>query len=133
MLPNPGVKALNETLLTTVRLQRHYGARIIVSTQEPTLFTDLIALCSVTVIHRFSSPKWFAAIQRRIPMNADEHHMVIRAIESLKTGSALVYSPNAKLGRRDDGMLVKGTGKLMKFRIRKRATSDGRQSVLAVQ
>lgn len=41
-------------------------------------------------------------------MNADEHHIVIRAIESLKTGSALVYSLNAILGKRDDGMLVKG-------------------------
>ena len=132
MLPNPGAKALNETLLTTIRLQRHYGARIIVSTQEPTLLTDLIALCSVTFIHRFSSPEWFAAIKRHIPVNAEEHHMIIRTIESLKTGSALVYSPNAILGSRDDGTLIKGTGRLLKLSVRKRVTSDGGQSVLAV-
>jgi hypothetical protein len=65
----------------------------------------LIALCSVTVIYRFSSPEWFSAIKRHIPMNAEEHYMMIHAIESLKTGSALMYSPNAILGRRDDGTL----------------------------
>ncbi|KAF1943971.1 hypothetical protein EJ02DRAFT_113862 [Clathrospora elynae] len=132
MLPNPGAKALNETLLTTIRLQRHYGARILISTQEPTLLTDLIALCSITFIHRFSSPEWFAAIKRHIPMRADEQHEVMKAIESLKTGTALVYSPNAALGRNEAGRLVKGTGRLMKMSVRKRVTSDGGQSVLAV-
>lgn len=132
MLSNPGAKALNETPLTTIRLQRHYGVRIIISTREPTLLTDLIALCSVTVIHRFSSPEWFAAIKHHIPMNAEEHYMIIRAIESLKIGSALVCSPNAILGRRDDGTLNKGIGRLSKLNIRKRVTSDGGQSVLAV-
>ena len=73
MLPNPGAKALKERLLTTVRLQRHYGVRIVISTQEPTLLTDLITLCSVTIMLRFSSPEWFAAIKRHIPMNPEEH------------------------------------------------------------
>lgn len=35
--------------------------------------------------------------------------MIIRAFENLKTGSAIVYSPNATLGKRDDGTLIKGT------------------------
>jgi hypothetical protein len=109
VLPNTGAKSLNETLLTTICLQRHYGTRIIVSTQEPTLLTNLIAVCSVIVIHRFSSLEWFAAIKRSIPLNAEEHHMIIRAFENLKTGSAIVYSPNATLGKRDDGTLIKGT------------------------
>lgn len=132
MLPNPGAKALNETLLTTIRLQRHYGARVIVSTQEPTLLTDLIALCSITVIHRFSSPEWFAAIRRHIPINAADRDTIMRTIEGLKTGSALVYSSNAILGQCEDGTLLKGTGNLLEINIRKRVTSDGGQSVLAV-
>tara|TARA_R110002003_G_scaffold145_1_gene13362 strand:+ start:2962 stop:3360 length:399 start_codon:yes stop_codon:yes gene_type:complete len=132
MLPCPGAKALNEALLTTIRLQRHYGARLVISTQEPTLLTDLIALCSVTVIHRFSSPEWFAAIKRHIPLSSDEHQIVMRAIENLKTGTALVYSPAAVLSRDERGRLVKGTGQLLKIRVRKRVTSDGGQSVLAV-
>lgn len=132
MLPCSGAKALNETLLTTIRLQRHYGARVVISTQEPTLLTDLIALCSVTIMHRFSSPEWFAAIKRHIPMRPEEHHMVMEAIESLKTGTALVYSPNAVIGQDNTGKLVKGTGKLLKVHMRKRVTNDGGQSVLAV-
>ena len=132
MLPNPGAKALNESLLTTIRLQRHYGARLIISTQEPTLLTDLIALCSVTVIHRFSSPEWFAAIKRHIPMKPEEHHMVMRVIEGLKTGIALVYSPNSVLGKDEEGRLIKGVGRFLELKVRKRVTSDGGQSVLAV-
>jgi len=132
MLPNPGAKALNESLLTTIRLQRHYGARLIISTQEPTLLTDLIALCSVTVIHRFSSPEWFAAIKRHIPMKPEEHHMVMRVIEGLKTGTALVYSPNSVLGKDEEGRLIKGVGRFLELKVRKRVTSDGGQSVLAV-
>jgi hypothetical protein len=132
MLPNPGSKALTDALHTTVRLQRHYGARLIISTQEPTLLTDLIALCSLTVIHRFSSPEWFAAIKRHIPINPDEYQATMIAIESLKTGTALVYSPNAVLGQDKDGRLVKGTGRMLEVRVRKRITRDGGQSVLAM-
>jgi DNA helicase HerA-like ATPase len=132
MLPCPGARALNESLLTTIRLQRHYGARLIISTQEPTLLTDLIALCSVTVIHRFSSPEWFAAIKRHIPMKPEEQHEIMTAIEGLKTGTALVYSPASVIGKDDDGLLIKGVGKLLEVKMRKRVTSDGGQSVLAV-
>jgi len=132
MLSNPGARALNETLLATIRLQRHYGARIIISTQEPTLLTNLIPLCSIMVIHRFSSPEWFTAIKRHIPIRPEEHHSVMEAIECLKIGTALVYSPNAVLERGEDGGLVKGTGRLMQIKVRKRVTSDGGLSVLAV-
>ena len=45
-----------DTLLSVVRLQRHMGVRVIVSTQEPTISTDLLNLCSVTIVHRFTSP-----------------------------------------------------------------------------
>jgi hypothetical protein len=131
MLKVPGARELNEQLLTTIRLQRHYGTRVIISTQEPTLLTSLIALCSVTIIHRFSSPEWFAAIKRHIPIDSQEQDKLLRDIESLKTGTALLYSSNAVLKKNEDGSLVKGTGRLMKIHIRKRVTRDGGQSVLA--
>lgn len=132
MLNVPGAKSLNETLLQTIRLQRHYGARIVISTQEPTLLTDLIALCSITIIHRFSSPEWFSAIKRHIPIASQDQLRLLQKIESLKTGTGMVYSPNAVLGRNEDGRLIKGTGRLMEVKVRKRVTSDGGQSVLAV-
>jgi DNA helicase HerA-like ATPase len=132
MSATPGSKALTEAIRTTVRLQRHYGARLIISTQEPTLLTDLIALCSITVVHRFSSPEWFAAIKRHIPMAPDQYQATMVTIERLETGTALVYSPSAVLGQHEDRRLVKGAGKLLEVRMRKRITIDGGQSLLAV-
>jgi hypothetical protein len=132
MLPTPGSTALTEAIRTTVRLQRHYGARLIVSTQEPTLLTELIALCSITVVHRFSSPEWFAAIKRHIPIAPDQYQATMVAIEGLERGMALVYSASAVLNQHEDGRLVKGAGKLLEVRMRKRITRDGGQSLLAV-
>jgi hypothetical protein len=131
MLRVPGATALNDYLVRTIRLQRHKGVRIIIATQEPTLLTDLIALCDVTVMHRFSSPEWFAALKKHIPMSNQDHNLLLEDIESLKPGTALVYSPKAIIGKNDEGALVKGTGQLMKIRIRNRITRDGGRSIMA--
>ncbi|KAF2175168.1 hypothetical protein K469DRAFT_724395 [Zopfia rhizophila CBS 207.26] len=134
MLKTPGSKALTDYLLTTIRLQRHFGARVVISTQEPTLLTDLIALCSITIIHRFTSPDWFAALKKHIPISntGEEKDEIMSRIEKLRTGTALVYASNAVLRRNGDGGLEKGTGRLMSVRVRKRVTADGGQSVVAV-
>ncbi|EFQ88801.1 hypothetical protein PTT_15165 [Pyrenophora teres f. teres 0-1] len=132
MLRIPGAKSLNETLLETIRLQRHYGVRVIVSTQEPTILTDLIALCSVTVIHRFSSPEWFSALRRHIPIMDESPNDLIRRIESLKTGRAIVYAPSAVLGYNENGELMTGVGRMINVRIRRRLTSDGGKSIVVV-
>lgn len=65
-------------------------------------------------------------------MSGQNHDKLLREIEGLKTGTALVYSPNAVLKRDEEGCLVKGLGRLIKVRVRKRVTSDGGQSILAV-
>jgi hypothetical protein len=144
MIDTPAAKALNDGLLTTIRMQRHHGARVIISTQEPTLLTDLIALCSIAVIHRFTSPEWFSAIKRHIPIDAEDKDVLMRRIEGLNTGTALVYSSNSVLGWEDNSVdgcngvgnarkrLIKGTGKMLKVNMRKRITSDGGASILAV-
>ncbi|KAK3331156.1 hypothetical protein B0H66DRAFT_598651 [Apodospora peruviana] len=49
-------QTLTENLLSTIRLQRHLGARVLIATQEPTISHKLLDLCSVTVVHRFTSP-----------------------------------------------------------------------------
>ena len=72
MLDSPGSKFLTDSLDNIIRLQRHWGTRVIISTQEPTVSTALIALCSVTVIHRFTSPTWYVALKKHIgPMEND--------------------------------------------------------------
>lgn len=58
--------ALTEQLLSTIRLQRHLGARVVISTQEPTVSPKLLDLCSVTIVHRFTSPEWLRALQRHL-------------------------------------------------------------------
>ena len=52
-----------KSLVTTISLQRHTGTRVIVATQEPTIFTDLMDLCSTTIVHHFNSPAWFTTIK----------------------------------------------------------------------
>jgi DNA helicase HerA-like ATPase len=131
MLNTPGSKVLTDYLTKVIRLQRHLGARMVISTQEPTVSTDLIALCSVTVIHRFTSPTWYAALKKHI--NAmDDDEKIMHEIEGLETGEAFVYAPNAVLGKNDDGTLIKATGRLLRLSIRDRVTLDGGESIMAV-
>jgi hypothetical protein len=131
MLNTPGSKIFTDHLTRVIRLQRHQGARVVISTQEPTIATELIALCSVIVMHRFTSPTWYAVLRKHI--NAvDGDKEIMQQIESLETGEAVVYSPNAVMGKNDDGSLVKATGRLLRVNIRNRVTLDGRASIMAV-
>jgi len=50
----PASRVLTGSLLQLIRQKRHYGARVIISTQEPTIDHRLIELCSLTLIHRFT-------------------------------------------------------------------------------
>ncbi|KAK4443718.1 hypothetical protein QBC34DRAFT_310525 [Podospora aff. communis PSN243] len=59
-------QTLTEALLATIRLQRHMGARVVISTQEPTISPKLLDLCSVTVVHRFTSPDWLNALRKHL-------------------------------------------------------------------
>ncbi|KAK4188985.1 hypothetical protein QBC35DRAFT_381343 [Podospora australis] len=59
-------QALTQSLLSVIRQQRHMGARVVISTQEPTISPKLLDLCSVTVVHRFSSPDWLNALRKHL-------------------------------------------------------------------
>ncbi|KAI1523523.1 AAA-10 domain containing protein, partial [Pyrenophora tritici-repentis] len=126
----PGAKLFSDGLGRAIREMRHEGLRVIISTQEPTVANELIALCSVTIIHRFSSPTWYSALKKHI--NAlDEEQNIMHQIEELSTGEALVYAPTAVLKENDDGSLVKATGRFLKIDVRDRVTEDGGESRLA--
>lgn len=131
MLNTSGSKIFTDYLTRVIRLQRHQGARVVISTQEPTIATDLIALCSVTIIHRFTSPTWYAALRKHINAVEDDWDIMQR-IEALDTGEALVYTPNAVLGKNEDGSLIKPIGRLMRVNVRNRVTLDGGASIMAV-
>ncbi|KAI1328109.1 hypothetical protein F5Y16DRAFT_409972 [Xylariaceae sp. FL0255] len=58
--------AFTDGLLATIRYQRHIGTRIVISTQEPTISPKLLDLCSVTIVHRFTSPDWLRVLTQHL-------------------------------------------------------------------
>jgi hypothetical protein len=54
---------LIDFLVAAIRLQRHLACRIIIATQEPTIALRLLNLCSITLVHRFSSPEWLKMLK----------------------------------------------------------------------
>lgn len=58
--------ALTKSLETAIRIQRHIGTRVIISTQEPTISPRLLDLCSATIVHRFSSPDWLTMLKNHL-------------------------------------------------------------------
>ncbi|KFX96672.1 hypothetical protein V490_03203 [Pseudogymnoascus sp. VKM F-3557] len=115
-------QTLTETLLSTIRLQRHLAARVIISTQEPTISQDLLGLCSVTIVHRFTSPEWMKSLRAHLAAaasdmaeseaDADDQDAdlakglisgakghtsseIFKKIVGLEVGEALVFSPTA--------------------------------------
>ncbi|KAI9745243.1 MAG: hypothetical protein M1818_001521 [Claussenomyces sp. TS43310] len=150
--------SLTETLLATVRLQRHLGARVFISTQEPTISSALMDLSSVTIVHRFTSPEWLNSLKAHLAgvssilldalsidetADQDEDEGVRKAsrtaqifndVLKLQTGEALLFSPSAIVGLHhvQGKNLVKRLGAdRLKVRIRTRLTADGGMSVMA--
>ncbi|KAJ5751469.1 uncharacterized protein N7511_008434 [Penicillium nucicola] len=148
-------QGFTDTLLSTVRLQRHLGARILVSTQEPTISSDLLSLCSVAIVHRFSSPAWAHTLQAHVaaaalslqstkenqahheqePLGTPTKHSIFHRIVHLQVGEALLFSPSAVISvaaKRDRSLDVIRLGSgYMTIKIRDRLTEDGGKSVIS--
>jgi hypothetical protein len=144
MTNTEAANALTETFLNIIRQQRHLGTRIIISTQEPTISPRLIDLCSITIVHRFSSPEWYQTIKKHIAVgdkkgdgdqeetNGDHTAEGLYQISSLRTGEALVFAPSSYLlDGHQEVMDVKH--RTFKMVIRKRITWDGGQTIKAVR
>jgi DNA helicase HerA-like ATPase len=140
MTDTPAAKGLTGTFLNIIRQQRHLGARVIISTQEPTISPSLIDLCSVVVIHRFTSPEWYQVMGRHIIIdakhgksgspNGDEDGL--SQISCLRTGEALVFAPSAYL--LDESLSpIDVRRKTFKMMVRKRITWDGGRTIVTVR
>lgn len=153
-------QAFTNTLVSVVRLQRHLATRVIVSTQEPTISPVLLNLCSITIVHRFTSPEWLRVLQQHLagasdsPFSSKKSKNVVtegrstedeetetnpislfNKIVHLQVGEALIFSPSAIVGERmgDDGMRYERLGaNHLKIKIRSRLTLDGGKSVIAL-
>lgn len=122
--------------MNIVRQQRHLGVRLLISTQEPTVSPQLIDLCSIIIIHRFSSPEWYRVVQKHIALDKEGEdggsQDGMHRISSLRTGEALVFAPSAYLLDENQSM-VEVRHSTFKMVIRKRVTWDGGRTVLCVR
>ncbi|KAH0544745.1 hypothetical protein FGG08_001112 [Glutinoglossum americanum] len=138
MTDTPASRDLTESLLTVIRQQRHYGVRVIISTQEPTVSPRLIDLCSITVIHRFSSPEWFNVLRKHISIVGEQVvtnglDELFEGILNLRTGEAIVFAPSAVVQRREgEEPSGKLNGELLKMRMRKRLSWDSGKSIVCI-
>lgn len=139
MVDTPAAKALTDTFLTIIRQQRHLGVRIIISTQEPTISPRLIDLCSLTIIHRFTSPEWYKTIKQHLPINSastGEHCERVEdgfhQITCLRTGEAIVFASAAHLIG-EDGTVINTSHETFKMRIRNRVTWDGGRTIMCIR
>lgn len=125
-----------ENLLMVIREQRHKGTRVIIATQEPTISPKLLDLCSMTFVHRFTSPEWMATLRRHLAGasslgQSDENQQILfKQIVELDVGEALLFSPSATLGVVNETVQKLGM-KYIKFKTRQRITRDGGRSIMA--
>ena len=131
-----------ESLLSVIRQQRHLATRIIIATQEPTISPSLLDLSSMTIVHRFTSPSWLAALKSHLAgVSSDgatkqDISEIFKEIVSLEAGQALLFSPSAMSGVEEESegssLRMRKLGiRYVKVRVRTRLTTDGGRSILA--
>ncbi|KAJ5753760.1 uncharacterized protein N7511_007913 [Penicillium nucicola] len=146
-------RSFTESLLSIVRLQRHLGIRIVISTQEPTISAALLGLRSVTIVHRFSSPIWLHVLKHHIAgvvIGGDISgesttstgcqplldRSLFDRIVRLRVGEVLLFSPSAVIGTIASESCMKeivqklGPGYL-EVKMRSRLTEYGKKSVVS--
>lgn len=148
--------ALTNSLLSEIRLQRHHGVRVLISTQEPTIDPSLLGLCSITIVHRFHSPSWFQALEKHIvgaskanekprrhslsdlAPSSSAHDSLMSRITRLHTGQALLFCPTALIDVQSSEQDADAQQKSLLLNdgfldivVRQRLTTDGGRTVMA--
>lgn len=125
-----GTSTFTERLLTTIREQRHVATRVIIATQEPTISPKLLDLCSVTIVHRFTSPAWFNAIKGHLGGAAvqgkasdEEKTPLFEKVMRLGVGESLVFAPSAYVCSTEVGAFKLEDG-VVRMKTRKRMGQD---------
>jgi hypothetical protein len=134
-LTNSDGDRFNQSICSIIRQQRHLAARVIISTQEPTVVpSSMLELMSYTICHRFSSPSWIHHLCGHIstPIRATTGAESWQdAVVDLDTGEALLFSPTTICTNRSGQVIKLGNG-YIHLVTRPRITRDGGQSILAV-
>lgn len=137
------VKEFTEKLLKTIREQRHQATRVVIATQEPGINTALIDLCSITMVHRCTSPAWYAVLKKHVAAmfvagmagDAEDAESIddkafFERIVTLRVGESLLFCPTAAVAV-EEGKVVRMNASWRKFKTRKRITADGGLTKLA--
>jgi hypothetical protein len=139
---NAATKQFTGKLLKAIREQRHNRARIVIATQEPTLDTSLLDLCSITMVHRCSSPAWFQVLKKHVAGlylssldggDTDRKTVdrdLMRQIVGLKLGESLLFCPTAAM-KVEEKKVVRMLDTFVTLRTRQRFTADGGRTKLA--
>jgi hypothetical protein len=145
-------KAFTEKLLRTVREQRHQAVRVVIATQEPSINTQLLDLCSITIVHRCTSPAWFnvlkkhvAALYLNLPTSSQagtsgderaevpkDNKALFQEIVRLKLRESLLFCPTAAV-KVVEGGIGRIEGGYVRFKTRQRVTADRGKSKLAAE
>ncbi|KAF5393891.1 hypothetical protein D9757_000142 [Collybiopsis confluens] len=128
---------LTKALLSLIRQQRHLAMRVIISTQEPTVVNPvLLDLCTVTILHRFSSPSWWLHLEKHVSADFSESDAFDRVVK-LQTGEAIVLAPSglASFSAPDQtAATVEKIGRrYLILKTRRRLTNDGGASIRVVR
>ena len=85
---------LSKSIIDAVRLMRHEGLRVAISTQSPKILApELLELVSLMTIHRFHSEEWYNHLKSKVPLPPGGFDVVL----NLQTGQALVFAAGHQL------------------------------------
>ena len=91
-----GKDELSAAIVDLVRLQRHEGMRVLISTQSPlSLPSEVLELCSVAVLHHFQSADWYRYLSGKLCLPEGGFAQV----QQLRTGEAMIASTKMDLRR----------------------------------
>jgi hypothetical protein len=139
-LTNADANRFTKSICSIIRQQRHLAARVIVSTQEPTVVpASVLDLLSWIVCHRFSSPGWVKHLKHHICAEEEENYEKMngnsewgKRVMMLRTGEALLYSPASLFVTEGEEVVTLSAGYAI-IKTRSRLTTDGGASLLATQ
>nr|POF15428.1 hypothetical protein CFP56_71924 [Quercus suber] len=136
MTTSPAASNFTERLLGTIREQRHNGTRVIIATQEPTISAKLLDLCTVSIVHRFTSPAWFSVLRdhlgaaSRLVSTTAQQDLMFEQIMDLGVGESFLFAPSAYLCLTPTGIASKLGKTAVRLKTRTRLGMDGGMSVL---
>lgn len=145
-LTNSDANQFTKRICSTIRQQRHLAARVVVSTQEPTIVpSSVLDLLSWIICHRFSSPSWVKHLMDHVCVHegrqksddrkdseaGDSDSAWEKRVMTLHTGEAIVFSPSSLFVSAQGKLATLATGYAL-IKTRPRLTRDGGASIFAL-